>query len=196
MRNSTFTFTDIQEIGTVAYGAFISTFLYEFEESESDYSDNLDSDFSDFDPDIFGCGEITPAIESMVEDTWEICNPLDDVYGATASEMIKETVKTATEAIESPANNNQVYQERLLNDQEFNSSYQRYSSIPGAPPIICTVTHESASMTSSDVAFISPGGATIFGSSAANTRVVLNKNKNEIKLIINTLFDITNSFPK
>lgn len=33
----------------------------------------------------------------MVEETWEICNPLDQVYGAPTSEVIKETVLTATE---------------------------------------------------------------------------------------------------
>ena len=98
----TFTLYDVQEISSSAYRAFISTFRYQSEESdyESDYdfnSDNSDSDLSDFDPDIFGCGEITPEVESMVENTWEICNPLDKVYGGTTSKLIKETVNTATE---------------------------------------------------------------------------------------------------
>jgi len=94
----TFTLYDVQEISSSAYRAFISTFRYQSEESDSDFnSDNSDSDLSDFDPDIFGCGEITPEVESMVENTWEICNPLDEVYGATTSELIKETVNTATE---------------------------------------------------------------------------------------------------
>jgi len=102
----TFTLHDVKEISTSIYRAFISTFIYESEESDSDFdSDNLDSDLSDsdlsdFDPDIFGCGEITPEIESMVENTWEICDPLDKVYGATTSEIIKETVKKATEETE------------------------------------------------------------------------------------------------
>lgn len=98
MMRLTFTFRDVQEISSTAYRAFISTFRYQSEESDSDFnSDNSDSDLSDFDPDIFACSEITPEVESMVENTWEICNPLDEVYGATTSKLIKETVNTATE---------------------------------------------------------------------------------------------------
>ena len=97
----TFTLYDIQEISTSAYRAFVSTFRYESEEFNSDFeSDNSDSDLSDFDPDIFGCGEITQEVESIVENTWEICNPLDEVYGATTSKLIKETVQTVTEETE------------------------------------------------------------------------------------------------
>ena len=33
----------------------------------------------------------------MVENNWEICNPLDEVYGATTSKLIKETVHKTTE---------------------------------------------------------------------------------------------------
>jgi hypothetical protein len=80
----TFTLYDVTEISSTACRAFISTFRYQ-------------SDLSDFDPDLFGCGEITPEVESMVENTWEICNPLENVYGETASEIIKKTVNTATE---------------------------------------------------------------------------------------------------
>ena len=94
----TFTLYDVQEISSSAYRAFISTFRYQSEESDSAFDfDNSDSDLSDFDPDIFGCGEIIPEVESMVENTWEICNPLNEVYGATTSKLIKETVNTATE---------------------------------------------------------------------------------------------------
>jgi hypothetical protein len=96
----TFTLYDVQEISTSAYHAFISTFRYqsESEESDSDFnSDNSDSDLSDLDLDMFGCGEITPEVESMVENSWEICSPIDQVYGATTSKLIKETVTTATE---------------------------------------------------------------------------------------------------
>lgn len=57
----------------------------------------MDSDLSDLDPDIFDCGEISPEVESMVENTWEVCNPLDQVYGTTTSKLIKETVRKATE---------------------------------------------------------------------------------------------------
>lgn len=94
----TFSSSDVLEISGTAYRAFISTFRYKSTESDSDFdSDNSDSDLSDFDPDIFGCDEITPGVESMIENTWEICNPLDEVYGATTSKLIKETVNTATE---------------------------------------------------------------------------------------------------
>ena len=94
----TFTLYDIQEISVSAYSAFVSTFRYQAEESDSNFdSDQSDSDLSDFDPDLFGCGEITREVESMVENTWEICDPLDEVYGTTTSKLIKETVSTATE---------------------------------------------------------------------------------------------------
>ena len=94
----TFTLYDVQEISGSAYRAFLSTFTYQLEESNSDFkSDKSDSDLSDFDPDIFGCGKIRPEVESMVENTLETCNPLSKVYGKTTSELIKETVKTATE---------------------------------------------------------------------------------------------------
>ena len=89
----TFTFQDVQEISRSGYYAFISTFRYQSEESDSDFN----SDPSDFDSDIFGCGDITPEVESMVENTWEICNPVDEVYGATTSELIKTTVNTVRE---------------------------------------------------------------------------------------------------
>ena len=98
MSRLTFTLYDVQEISISAYRAFFSTFKYGSEESDSDSNfDNSESDLSDFDPDIFGCSEITPEVESIVENTWEVCNPLDEVYGATTSELIKETVKIATE---------------------------------------------------------------------------------------------------
>jgi len=94
----TFTLYDIQEISVSAYSAFVSTFRYQAEESDSNFdSDQSDSDLSDFDPDLFGCGEITREVESMVENTWEICDPLDEVYGTTTSKLIKETVMTAKE---------------------------------------------------------------------------------------------------
>ena len=94
----TFTFYDAQEISSNACRAFISIFKYQSEESDSDFNhDNSDSELSDFDPDIFGCGEITQKVESMVENTWEICDPLNEVYGARTSELIKETVNIATE---------------------------------------------------------------------------------------------------
>lgn len=63
----TFTLHDAQEISASAYRAFISTFHYHSEESDSNFdSDILDSDLSDFDPDILGCGQTVPEIERMV----------------------------------------------------------------------------------------------------------------------------------
>ena len=90
----TFTLYDIKEISCSTYRAFISTFKYQSEESDSV---NSDSELSDFDPEIYGCGEITPEVESIVSNNWRICDPLDEVYGNTASKLIKETVNTATE---------------------------------------------------------------------------------------------------
>jgi len=93
-----FTLHDVQEISSTAYRGFISTFHYKSDESDSDSSDSSDSsDLSDFDPDIFGCDEITPEVENMVADSWEICDPLGEVYGTTTSELIKQTVSSATE---------------------------------------------------------------------------------------------------
>jgi len=102
-----FILQDIQEISLYAGRAFISTFHCTLEESEksdlsekSDFSDidsDSDSDLPDFDPKTFGCGEITSEVESMVENNWEICDPLQNIYGDTAADIIKETVKTAKE---------------------------------------------------------------------------------------------------
>ena len=90
-------FYDVQEISVSAFRGFISTFRYDRYELKEVESDNSDSDLSDFDPDLYGCGEITPEVESLVEESWEICDPLDEVYGATTSQLIRETVVTATE---------------------------------------------------------------------------------------------------
>nr|YP_009686251.1 hypothetical protein [Halamphora calidilacuna]QDR25066.1 hypothetical protein [Halamphora calidilacuna] len=85
------TLHDAQEISSTAYRAFISTFHYMSDESESD-----------FDPDTFGFGKITSEVEKMVENSWEICDPLNKVYGTTTSELIKETVKSLTEETQCP----------------------------------------------------------------------------------------------
>lgn len=63
--NMKFTFTsyDIQEISFSAGRAFLSTFRYL---SDSSDSANSDSDLSDFDSSIYGCGEITEPVERMV----------------------------------------------------------------------------------------------------------------------------------
>ena len=110
-----FTFEDCREIYSSACVAFVSTFKYLADEDESDsdpvveapdsdskitvdVSDSdSDSDLPDFDPAIYGCGEITPEIENMVDDSWEFCEPLKEVYGKSSSDIIKDTVKTATE---------------------------------------------------------------------------------------------------
>lgn len=103
-------FTDLQEITTTAVTAFISTFKYtdsnKLEESDElktyfDY-DNSDSDSSDFDFDdnLFGCREVTQPVENMVRDNWELCDPLENVYGETTSNIIKDTVKTVKEESE------------------------------------------------------------------------------------------------
>ena len=56
------------------------------------------SDLSDFDPSTYGCKEITPAIEKMVEDNWQDCDPLEGVYGSTVATQIKDIVKKAKES--------------------------------------------------------------------------------------------------
>lgn len=91
-----FTLYDVQEISYYTFRAFISTFQYQLEESAFDFdSDNSDSDLSDLD--MFGCGQITTEIEAMVENTVEICDPVDEVYGQTATKIIKEILNTAKE---------------------------------------------------------------------------------------------------
>ena len=98
-----FTLHDIQEIYGISCRAFISTFKYEeWKRSDSDSDFNSpnsesESDLPDFDSDIFGCGEITHQVENMVENNWEVCDPLNQVYGKTTSELIKQTVSEATE---------------------------------------------------------------------------------------------------
>ena len=89
----TFSLYDVQEIASTASRAFISTFQYMPDKSESDLSD---SDLSDFNPDTFGWGEITSEVENMVTDTWTMCAPLGEVYGTTTSKIIKKTIQTAT----------------------------------------------------------------------------------------------------
>lgn len=64
----TFTLHDAKEISESAYRVFFSIFRYDVEESESDH-DNLDSDFSEFDDDLSGCGPITEEVEERVENT-------------------------------------------------------------------------------------------------------------------------------
>ena len=75
----TFILHDIQEVSLSADRPFISTFYCNLEES-------------DFDSDIFWCGEITPEVESMVENTWKIYNQLYEVYGTITSKLIKKIV--------------------------------------------------------------------------------------------------------
>lgn len=95
--------TDVQEISTTAYRVFISTFDYRSgsdsdSDSDSDFESTCsESDLSDWDPGILGCGEITPEVENMVEESWKLCDPLEDVYGPVASGIIKEGVITAKE---------------------------------------------------------------------------------------------------
>ena len=55
---------------------------------------------SDFDPDEFGCGKISSEIEDFVENNWKECDPLDEIYGTTISNIIniiKQPVKTLKE---------------------------------------------------------------------------------------------------
>ena len=90
---------DIQEISYYAGKAFLSTMLYLVDESDSESDSNLsdfDSEVSDFDADKFECGEITPEIKNLVDDQWYICDPLDEVFGPTTSDIIKDTVRQAT----------------------------------------------------------------------------------------------------
>ena len=45
----------------------------------------------------YGCGQITEAVENVVETYSENCNPLQAVYGKSGSKIIKKTISTSTE---------------------------------------------------------------------------------------------------
>ena len=108
----TFTITDIQEISTSAYYAFISTFNYISDDSDS----SSESDLEDFDPNKYGCDEITESVENMVESYSEICHPLEAVYGKSGSAIIKDTIVTATE--ESQCAGLKFFSAKLTNQQK------------------------------------------------------------------------------
>lgn len=93
----TFTVHDAYEISSSVYRAFLSTFPFQSDVSDYKSDESGLSDLSDFEPDTFGCGEITEKVENFIEGTQEICDPLDEVYGSTTSELIKQTVSTVTE---------------------------------------------------------------------------------------------------
>lgn len=93
----TFTLTDVQEISTTAIRAFVSTFHYKSGESEDLSSDSSLSDLENFDPTTYGCGEITESVENMVKTYSEKCIPLQTIYGNTQSEIIKDTISSATQ---------------------------------------------------------------------------------------------------
>ena len=76
-----FNIDDIKEITVKAYYVFIE----EFKVNSTSGTDESD------------CGEISSEIESFVETNWKDCDPLDGIYGTTASNVIKETVKTVKE---------------------------------------------------------------------------------------------------
>lgn len=95
----TFTLYDVQEISSAAVRAFVATFkVTEDEDYESELldSNNSDSDLDEFDSTQFGCGPITSEIEEMVDNTWELCDPIDHVYGPM-TKVVKETVLNAKE---------------------------------------------------------------------------------------------------
>ena len=91
-KKNKFDINDIKEISVTVYYVFIGEF-----KSNSDSESDSDSDLPDFDSDEFGCGEISSEIETFVETNWKDCDPLDSIYGTVASNVIKETVKTADE---------------------------------------------------------------------------------------------------
>ena len=81
---------DVKEITLKAYYVFVE----EFKLNSNSVPDESDSDLSNFDPDKFGCGKISSEVENFVETNWKECDPLDEIYGTTTSNVIKETVQT------------------------------------------------------------------------------------------------------
>lgn len=80
------------EIAVYAYEGFVESFSSE-DESSSEVS-NSDSD-SDFNPDMYDCGDTLT--DQLVEENWEMCHPLKEVYGKAGADMIKQTLTSATE---------------------------------------------------------------------------------------------------
>ena len=85
----TFTFYDIKEISAKAYYVFVG----EFRLDSNSVPDKSDSDLSNFDPDDFGCVKISSEVENFVETNWKECDPLDEIYGTTTSDVIKKSSK-------------------------------------------------------------------------------------------------------
>jgi len=67
--------------------------LMDFFESDSD-SDSTEF----FDPNEFGCGDVTSEIESMVNDNWRDCHRLEEIYGEGGSaNIVRHTILQAKE---------------------------------------------------------------------------------------------------
>nr|YP_003734587.1 hypothetical protein KrfoC_p077 [Kryptoperidinium foliaceum]ADI40372.1 hypothetical protein [Kryptoperidinium foliaceum] len=97
----------IKEISIFACRAFASTFYHYIDAK----CENVDSDMSDSDPPHFyddiidedafldECN-IIPEVEEMVDNTWEMCTPLEEIYGTDTTQIIKSTLQNAKEQTE------------------------------------------------------------------------------------------------
>lgn len=89
---------DIVEISESAYIAFLSTLPSLSDDDASDLSDaSLSSDIEQLDLSAYGCNDITKPVERMVEANYEVCKPLEGIFGTTEAKIIKETLATAEE---------------------------------------------------------------------------------------------------
>ena len=87
----TFTLQDLREITFYTYSGFVSTFKGpENNQQESEDLSNYDS--YDPEPECYGCDQITDQVERLVDQTWHMCKPLDEVYGTNTANYIKNTV--------------------------------------------------------------------------------------------------------
>lgn len=90
-------YKDIAEITYFAFRAFIGTYSIN---SEHNGVDDLGSDSessTDYDPAPYECNEINELAEDFVQHFSSDCKPLENVYGETASDLIKTTIRSANQ---------------------------------------------------------------------------------------------------
>lgn len=99
-----FSADDIKEICTTAKTTFIKEICFNAEDhSDEEQGDSDSYDLDPFDPGIYGCGEITKDVEEFVEDRVELCKPLKEIFGSTASESFKSAMENPKEESECAA---------------------------------------------------------------------------------------------
>ncbi len=86
------TWEDVREISGYAGKAFIRTFDYIDSSDEKENSDSSDTGVCELESDNPVCPDVSPATEELVKQNWQICDPLEDIFGEKLSSTVKETV--------------------------------------------------------------------------------------------------------